>query len=286
MIKRVTKMHSLYPNNFHQLYSPPDQIYLRGTLRSDIRLVAMIGTRKPSGYGTAVSIQIAQGLVRAGLGVVSGLAYGIDMISQQAVLGLSGYTLAVLGSGLGKIYPRQNQGLANQICQSGGGLISEYSQEEQALAWHFPMRNRLIAALAEVVIVVEAGIKSGTFLTVNAALDLGKTVYAVPGPINSQASEGTNTLIRQGATLIRSVDDILEDLGLSGQLVSSKLGLRLDKLSQAILDLISSGVGEQDKIIQSLELDAKNTARLLVELELKGLITKTKTGIWSLQASG
>ncbi|MCA9349701.1 DNA-processing protein DprA [Candidatus Saccharibacteria bacterium] len=283
MIKRVTQAHSLYPEGFRRLYNPPEAIYLKGRLRQDIRLVAMIGTRKPSHYGVAVSVQIAQGLVRSGLGVVSGLAYGIDMISQKAALGLSGYTLAVLGSGLDQIYPSSNKGLAQRIFQEGGGLISEYPADEKALAWHFPMRNRLIAALAEVVIVIEAGVKSGTFLTVNAALDLGKTVYAVPGSINSKASEGTNTLIRQGATLIRSVDDVLEELGLSSGQPKLLIGQELDQLSQAILELVSSGVGDQDKIVKSLDLDPRDTAKLLVGLELKGLVRKTKTGIWSLQ---
>lgn len=204
-----------YPRRLLQLHDPPAVLFARGRLELLERpAVAVVGARRHTAYGAEAAKLLAGGLAGAGVVVVSGLARGIDGIAHEAAL--AGGTIAVLGCGIDVAYPRENAALQERIAQEGL-LLSEFAPGVPALPYHFPRRNRLIAALSAGVVVVEASAKSGSLITADHALELGREVFAVPGPINRETSVGTNALIRDGATLVTGVADILEALGLEGR---------------------------------------------------------------------
>ena len=202
-----------YPCLLKQIYDPPSVMYIRGN--SEILQksgIAMIGSRNCSIYGQRVAQLLSYQLAKKDIYIISGLARGIDTFSHVGAVKSKSPTIAVLGSGVDIIYPSENVKLAEKIIETGGCLVSEYIVGTKPLGEHFPARNRIISGLARGVIVVEATEKSGSFITVDFALEQGKNVYAVPGNINSPYSFGTNALIKQGAKMITSVEDILEDL--------------------------------------------------------------------------
>jgi DNA processing protein len=201
-----------YPELLSHLTDPPHLLYYRGALdKRDGKAVAVVGSRHCTAYGKRAAEHLAAGLVRAGYTVVSGLARGIDGVAHRAALQAGGRTVAVLAGGLSRIYPPEHAGLAKEI-EAAGALISEASMDMDPLPGTFHARNRLISGLALAVVVVEANEKSGALITVRHAADQGRTVCAVPGPIDSPASAGTNYLIREGAVLVRDVEDIVEEL--------------------------------------------------------------------------
>ncbi|HEY0737990.1 MAG TPA: DNA-processing protein DprA, partial [Herpetosiphonaceae bacterium] len=203
-----------YPPLLAQTSNPPFLLYVRGTLTElDRWSVAVVGTRQASTYGKEVTRKLVAGLVSSGITVVSGLALGIDAVAHSAALAAGGRTLAVLGSGVDQIYPQTNYNLGTAILQQGA-LLSEYPVGTLPTATNFPPRNRLIAGLSLGVLVIEAAAKSGALITAQFAAEQGRDVFAVPGNIFSQRSEGTHRLIKDGATLVSSVDDILEVLNL------------------------------------------------------------------------
>ncbi len=175
--------------------------------------IGVVGTRTPTSYGIAVTKMLVTELTKQGIVVVSGLALGIDSIAHQACLEVGGQTIAVLPSGLGNIYPRSHQKLAKQIVENEGTLVSEYEHSETPYKHYFIARNRIIAALSDGLLVIEAAEKSGSLHTADFALELGKPVFAVPGNITSPLSAGCNELIRNGAVPVTSVQDIFEELG-------------------------------------------------------------------------
>ena len=208
----VTQADAAYPQAFRTLADPPFVLYALG----DVHLmgepaIGVVGTRMPTDYGRQVAGRLAFELARAGYGIASGMAKGIDAVAQTAALDAGGATVGVLGHGIDRIYPPQNARLFHRV-RERGLLISEMSPGEEPLAGNFPRRNRLIAALSAGVLVVEMGEKSGARHTVEFALELGKEVFAVPGPIGSAASMGTNQLLKEGARLVTSSQDILEEL--------------------------------------------------------------------------
>ncbi|MBW3570826.1 MAG: DNA-processing protein DprA [Gemmatimonadetes bacterium] len=208
----VTQADPVYPQSFRTLADPPFVLYALG----DVHLMAqpaigIVGTRAPTDYGRRVASRLAYELARAGYGVASGMAKGIDAVAQTAALDAGGATVGVLGHGVDRIYPQDNERLFHRV-RERGLLISELAPGEEPLAGNFPRRNRLIAALSSGVLVVEMGEKSGARHTVEFALELGKEVFAVPGEIGSAASAGTNQLLKEGARLVTSARDILEEL--------------------------------------------------------------------------
>jgi DNA processing protein len=201
-----------YPSLVAAIPDPPHLLYVRGSLtEADANAVALVGSRDCTDYGRRAAARLAAGLARAGVTVVSGLARGIDGIAHRAALEAGGRTLAVLAGGLSRVYPPEHADLARQV-EANGALLSESTMSQEPLAPLFPARNRIISGLCRVVVVVEAAERSGALLTAEHAGEQGRTVMAVPGPVDGPASGGANALVRQGAVLCRGVDDILEEL--------------------------------------------------------------------------
>jgi len=200
-----------YPEALASIYDPPPVIFFHGEMpQEDALLLAIIGSRKSSDYGMQAADYLAYNLAQEGVWVVSGMARGIDSVGHRGAIKAGGKTLAVLGSGLDVIYPAENRRLYQEI-RENGAVLSEFPLGTEPFAYNFPQRNRLISGLCRGVIVVEAGIKSGTLITVDCALEQGRDVYAIPGAINAPLSVGTNRLIKQGCTIITSVNDLFAE---------------------------------------------------------------------------
>jgi DNA processing protein len=211
-IHKIMRGDSNYPERLNDLYDPPACLYINGdiTLLKE-PMVAIVGSRKSSAQGLTHSHYFAQSLSKAGATVISGLAKGIDGAAHRASLGIGSKTLAVCGTGLDITYPKEHLALAHAI-SNHGLLVSEFAPGTGPKAFHFPRRNRLIAALALGVLVIEAAEKSGSLITARLAAELGREVFALPGPINDPLFAGCNELIQQGAKLARSPKDVLEEL--------------------------------------------------------------------------
>jgi len=201
-----------YPAVFAELPDPPAVIYVRGSLSVGVPRVAIVGSRRATLYGRRVADGMAIGLAQRGVEVISGGARGIDAAAHAGAMGAEGRTIAVLGSGLHKPYPEQHRDLFKRIVESGGALLSEFPLETQPRPENFPRRNRLISGLSAAVVVVEAARRSGSLVTAGHALDQGRELLAVPGPVSSSSSNGTNWLIQQGAKLVQNIEDIVEEL--------------------------------------------------------------------------
>ena len=201
-----------YPEKLNLLYDKPIVLYMKGNKELLNRFsLAIIGCRENTKYGEQVCKKISYDIAKNKIVTVSGMAKGIDSIAHKATLKANGETIAVIGSGLDNIYPSDNIGLANEIIKNGGLIISEYIIGTKPTKMNFPARNRIISGLSNGVIVIEAKKKSGTMITVDFALEQGKEIFAVPGNILSENSEGTNELIKQGAKLVTNIKDILEE---------------------------------------------------------------------------
>ncbi|AEE14608.1 DNA protecting protein DprA [Thermodesulfobium narugense DSM 14796] len=203
-----------YPESLKHLNDPPVLLYCKGNvdlLKSE-KIISIVGSRRATAYGKSQVIEFSKQLSSFGFTIVSGLARGIDEYAHRSCLEVGGKTIAVLGNGLDIFYPIENRELQIEISETGL-LVSEYSFKESPTTYSFPQRNRIIAALSKGILVVEAEKKSGALLTASFSLDLGRDVFSLPGPVNSPKSFGTNTLIRNGAILVRSFEDILDEFG-------------------------------------------------------------------------
>lgn len=210
----VTQEDTEYPENLRQSYDPPLVLYIWGELDNrDRHALAVVGSRKTSIYGTQTARQFAFQLASSGLTIISGLARGIDTHAHEgAIAAENGRSIAVIGSGLGQIYPPENMGLAERIADGSGAVVSEFPLDTAPSKKTFPMRNRIVAAWSQAVLVVECPEWSGARITANLAGELGKTIYAVPGQIDRPTSAGCNAMIREGAILVTGGHDILDDM--------------------------------------------------------------------------
>jgi DNA processing protein len=289
--------HPEYPTQLTETPAAPSVIYVKGEmLGADEKAIAVVGSRDATPYGLEMTRRISYDLARAGVTVVSGLARGIDTAAHRAALEAGGRTMAVLGSGLDRVYPQRNIPMAEKIIENGA-LFTEYPPGVSALPQHFPRRNRVISGLCHGVLVVEAAFKSGAMLTVNWALEQDRDVYAVPGSALSEKSKGTNWLIQQGAKLTTVADDILEELNIdtdqsvpqldaasrSGS-VEKSTGFgenALDNLAREnnvlsierrVVDLLEKAEGpiHVDDITRTLGEAAAAVSSVLVMLELRG----------------
>ncbi|MCX6714575.1 MAG: DNA-processing protein DprA [Candidatus Uhrbacteria bacterium] len=211
-VSAVTRRDPEYPPLLSKIYDPPPILFFRGTLPDPSRKhISVVGTRNPSKYGLRVGGRIVGSLAESGVVIVSGLAYGIDALAHESTLTHGGTTIAVLGSGVdtASIYPAGNRHIASQILAHGGAIVSEFPVGTLPMPFHFPLRNRIIAGLAHGTLVIEAAQKSGSLITARAALEGGRDVYAIPGDIDSEMSEGPNNLIKMGAIPVTCTEDML-----------------------------------------------------------------------------
>ena len=268
-----------YPENLKRIYDPPVFLYVNGDFKKQDKFaISVVGTRLPTSYGKIVVEKITKELAKKGLTIVSGLARGIDTLSHWAALRGNGRTIAVLGSGLDKIYPSENIKLAENIF-SYGAVISEFPLGTGPDATNFPRRNRIIAGLSLGTIVIEAGIKSGALLTANYALEQNREVFAVPGNITSPRSEGSNQLIKDGARPISGANDVLIEL--EQQLKSllknekkpeNKIPDNLSSIEKTILETLSDDPIHIDKLSPKIGKSTGETLSLLLPLEFKDLV--------------
>lgn len=263
-----------YPERLAQAPGPPPLLYVRGKLApADDCAVAVVGTRAPTPYGCEATRSIVTDLARAGVTVVSGLAIGIDTVAHQAALDAGGRTIAVLPCGIDDVYPQRNHELARRIARSGA-LLSEFPIGTRPSPPLFPSRNRLISGLALGVLVVEAGATSGALITVDFALEQGRDVFAVPGPIFSPSSAGTHRIIREGACLVRSADDILEALQMGQRSVQreARAEIAIDPIETALLALLSHEPQHVDLLARASGQPLPVVSSALAMLELKGRV--------------
>jgi len=259
-----------YPEKLSRLADPPLVLYLWGEQCFQDLAVAVVGTRNPTNYGREVTYRITRDLAEAGLVIVSGMARGLDSVAHQAALEAGGKTIAVLGSGFQNIYPPENRALALKI-KGSGCLISEYPPTAPPNQWHFPARNRIIASLSSGVVVIEAGENSGALITCDFALEIGVDVYAVPGSILSATSKGCHRLIKEGAKLVESAQDILEDMGLQPAL-EKRVEPDLSPEEKEVLKLLPTDPTPLEELIKQLNREAGTILAVLTMLEVKGLI--------------
>ncbi len=269
--------HPNYPERLRRITQSPFVIYLKGDLiEEDIWGIAIVGTRRYSDYGRQVTGELARMLAGYGITVISGLARGIDGIAHQNSLDAGGRTIAVLGSGIDKIYPPEHKKLAERIvCQ--GALISDYPIGTPPDGSNFPPRNRLISGLSKITIVIEAGKKSGALITAGYAAEQGKEVFAVPGKITSPVSKGTNLLIKQGAHPLLSAQDVLDLLNMS--LITEQRMVKKTLPSDPREALLFQAVGDEpqhvDEICTLVNLPIEEVTSTLALMELKGMVRKT-----------
>lgn len=280
-INSISSTDSLYPERLKTIAKPPNVLYVRGILPSYALGVAIIGTRKPTTYGRHVTTELAERLAERGAVIVSGLAHGVDGIAHEGALRVGGLTIAVMAGGLEQIYPRTHDALGHRIIESDGALVGEYPSGTPPLQYRFLERNRLVSALSDTLIVTEAGLRSGTINTVNAALEQGKDVYVVPGPITSPMSAGCNALIAQGATPIVNVDSFIEQLfPLPSKKQISLLAQNEDE--QHILELLARGVSDGETLQADCHLTPSLYAQTITMLEIRGAIRSLGANRWSL----
>ncbi len=269
-----------YPVRLRYISDPPPYLYQAGPWEPDARpVVAVVGTRNPTPYGYSVAYRFGHDLARNGVVVVSGMARGIDCAAHRGALEAGGTTIAVLGGGADQCYPREAAPIYQQI-RDTGAVLSEQPPGAEPRREHFPERNRIISGLADGVLMVEAGEKSGTIITVKAALDQGRDVFAVPGPITSPMSAGVHREIRQGARLVTSVADILEDLGVTQAHVptESRLPSGLSREEERLLRWMGLEPRWAGDLSEAIGLAAAEVQSVLTMLELKGLARRLPGG--------
>jgi len=275
----ITQESRSYPKSLQQIHAPPIVLYLWGELQErDHHAIGIIGARRTTHYGTESAKKLAYQLAYAGLTVISGLARGIDTAAHQGALAAKGRTIAVIGSGLSKLYPPENLGLAERIRNGNGAIVSEFSMEIEPDRQTFPMRNRIISGWSHGILVVEAGLNSGALITASQALEQGRSVYAVPGHINAPSAMGSNRLIQQGAKLVMDASDILDDLQilLPETKPSPEAAARplppLTEDERRVYDAINASETAIDEIATKCDLPSGVVSSTLLRLELKRLV--------------
>lgn len=266
-----------YPSRLRMIHDPPPFLYVKGELRADDeKAVAIVGSRSASEYGCRVARDLARGLASLGFTVVSGMARGIDGTAHEAALEAGGRTIAVLGSGVDRPYPPEHDRLYRRIIE-GGAVVSEQPIGAKPMAFNFPARNRLISGLSLGVVVVEATEKSGSLITASVALEQGREVFAVPGEAGASRSRGTHRLIRQGAKLVESVNDIVEEIAPQLAVGASAVDQPLRQLPQNASDaarrifaLLQERTLQIDEVIENSGFPPPKVLEVLLELELQG----------------
>jgi DNA processing protein len=282
----LTPADDAYPEPLRQIYDPPLALYIKGTLSArDRHAMAIVGSRHTTAYGRECAASFASSLARAGFTIVSGLARGIDTSAHQGALRAGGRTLAVLGGGLHDIYPPENRALADEIAASGA-ILTEFQLGREPDKTTFPIRNRIVSGLSQGVLVVEAGLSSGAMITANVAAEQGKSVFAIPGRIDSPTSQGTHHLIKNGVRLVESAEEVMEDLGSlftavsrsaarapEGSGHSSPISIPLSEAEQVVMQrLMEDDRLDIDTLVRQCGLPAATVSATLLMLEMKKLV--------------
>jgi len=276
-----------YPAILARIDDPPGMLFTRGRLEPcDALAVAIVGTRHATAYGRRIATELAGGLARAGYTVVSGLARGIDAAAHRGALDAGGRTIAVLGSGVLAVYPPEHADLAGEVAGSGA-VISERPPMADPFPGAFPQRNRIVSGLSLGTIVVQAGERSGALITARLAGEQGREVFAVPGQVDCRMSRGSHALIRDGAKLVESVDDVLDELGplfetatsATGRQVRAPAELRLDEIERTVLDSIddlagAEGASDIDEVVAACGLAASQVLAVLGVLEMRRILRR------------
>ncbi|MFH0771723.1 MAG: DNA-processing protein DprA [Candidatus Omnitrophota bacterium] len=284
-VKVISCLDESYPANLKEIYDPPIVIYVKGQLTAGDRYaIGVVGSRRASRYGINMAARLGYELGLKGFTVVSGLARGVDASGHEGALKAQARTIAVLGSGLAELYPPEHKELADRISDSGSAVISEFPMETVPLKDNFPRRNRIISGLSLGVVVVEASKNSGALITADFALEQGRELFAVPGQARAAGSFGTNMLIRQGAKLVESADDIAEELketikGSLRELMASAVGKavlapekKLSGCEKEVFGVIIQEPKSIDDIAEASGFSAKDILSCLTKLEIKGFV--------------
>lgn len=263
---------------------PPKTLHYIGTLPTERKpTVAIVGTRRPSTYGKEVTHRLSYDLAKRGVVIVSGLALGVDAIAHAAALEADGITIAVLGTPLPTISPASNRALGESIIAANGAIISEYSQGARVFPSNFLERNRIVAGLADAIIITEATSRSGTLNTAARALEQGKEIFVVPGNITSPLSAGCNGLLKQGARVVTDYSDVLDIIAPNLSSQQSVLPLGQNQLETTILTHIAAGVRDGEQLLTLSAVDATEFATALTMLELAGAIRALGGNQWTLR---
>ena len=271
-----------FPKQMLEIPQPPKQLNYRGELPpSDTKLLAVVGSRKYTNYGRQVVDHLVNGLRGYNIGIVSGLALGIDSLAHEAALANSMYTLAIPGGGLSDsaIYPARHKPLARKILESGGGMMSEYEPDFRATTWSFPQRNRLVVGISHAVLVIEANEKSGSLITARLCADYNRELLVVPGNIFSDNSKGVHQFLKLGAVPVTEASDILNALNLevqTGNLPSKTVALSTEE--EKVLNALTEPT-ERDTLIRKLNLSSSEATIILMQMEINGLI-KEDEGVY------
>ena len=283
-IKVLTLLDKSYPKLLREIADPPPVLYIRGELPHSRRIIGVVGTRKMTSYGREATEILVRDLVNMGFTVVSGLARGVDSHAHRVTMKSGGQTIAVLGGGVDRVYPAENEPLAREIAGGKGAVISEFPIGMDSVPGNFPARNRIISGLSLGVLVTEAGEDSGSLITAGLAAEQGREVFAVPGPIYSKLTAGPAKLIKEGAKLVTKVEDILEELNLDTKIESTDIRkITADSIEeQNILDLMEDGPIHVDEITRESKLSPSKVGSLLSMMEIKGKIKSLGSGSYSL----
>ena len=282
----VTQAEELYPAMLREIHDPPLVLYVRGNLLLRDRIaVGVVGSRRATHYGLTAARKLSFQLAHAGVTVLSGLARGIDTAAHEGAVAAKGRTIAVIGSGLGRLYPPENEALAAKIADGHGAVVSEFPILTEPDKQTFPQRNRIVSGWSSGILVVEAPAWSGALITANNAADQGRSVYAVPGPIDRASSMGCNKLIQNGAKLVLGAEDILDDLNLllpptadqspEARAASAAVRQELTEGEQAVWDVLGAEELHLDEIIGQCGLPASEVAAGLMRLEIRRLIRQS-----------
>lgn len=287
-IQMIPFSDAAYPGSLRAIADPPPLLYVKGELRdNDSKAIAIVGSRSASDYGRRIARDLARGLASFGFTVVSGMARGIDGMAHESALQAGGRTLAVLGSGVDRAYPPEHEMLYRRISENGA-VISELPMGARPIAFNFPARNRLISGLSLGVVVVEATEKSGSLITASLAAEQGREVFAVPGEAGASRSRGSHRLIRQGAKLVETVEDIIEEIapqlsrrnGDAAPASARSLPENSGPAARQIFALLKETSLQVDQVIEQSGLPAPQVLQVLLDLELQGFVCQTPGKIY------
>lgn len=261
----INRSDQAYPKLLKEIPAPPEKIWIMGEFKKeDEKAIAVVGARRATSYGKEATQDLVIALCGAGLTIVSGLARGVDSVAHKTAIEAGGRTIAVLGSGIDVVYPPENKKLYKDIVDGHGAVISEFEPGTPSNPWNFPKRNRIIAGLSLGVLVTEAAEKSGSLITAGLAGEFGREIFAVPGPIYSKMSAGTAALIKDGAKLVYSAKDVLEELGLSAQPARLFVdGGGFEKASEEIYGKVAPNSSELKMILEFIQDDPKHIDEII-----------------------